>query len=323
MRCLCREGNFPGHGPQKGHQCSRHRHHDLIGVLAASHEWSRPCAQADRCRPPEVLDGCGPLFQSPLERATDLGRIAVRPRAFNQGPAGMAMTGLGDAPLGAPLATGICRGRQAQITHQLLWVGNARKVSPCSDGRDRHGELDRPHVLLEDDWLRGRRTDDCRQPSERRRAPMGLARIAHVLSQEKGVEAIRRGVAVTETLFTGAMQISHGFVIDLGDVDGGEVARTHQPGPLAGIAAVGCDPVPSFCRHERGRDHPTGMPRLRQIAGKPIAARPGFVDKHEVFGLRVQRSNPLVEITLAGADRPQGDDLRAMVLGHVGDRDDS
>ena len=63
------------------------------------------------------------------------------------------------------------------------------------------------------------------------------------------------------------------------------------------------------------------MPRLRQIAVPPVAARPGFVDEHEVFGLRVQLSNQWVEVALAGADSPQGDDLRAMVLGHVGDRD--
>ena len=154
-----------------------------------------------------------------------------------------------------------------------------------------------------------------------RGAPIGLARIANVLAQEKGFEARRRGFEVTETIFTGATQIANGFVIDLGDVDGGEVARTHQPGQLAGIAAVGFDPVPGFFRNERGRDHPTVMPRLRQIAVQPIAARPGFVDKHEVFGLRVQLANQFVEVTLAGADRPQGDDLRAMVLGHVGDRD--
>ena len=189
MRCLRREGNFPGNGPHQGHQCSRNRHHDLIGVLAARHELSIPFAQADLRLPTEVLDGFGPLFQPQLEMATDLRRIAVRPRPFNQGPAGMAMTGLGDAPLGAPWATGICRGRQAQITHQLFGVGHAREVSPFGDGRDGHGELyppqslegldhwgeapgfdplleclfqtleafgvlgDRPHVLLEDDLL--------------------------------------------------------------------------------------------------------------------------------------------------------------------------
>jgi len=150
---------------------------------------------------------------------------------------------------------------------------------------------------------------------------MGLARRANVLAQAKGVEAILRGFAVTETLVTGATQLSHGFVIDLRDVDGGEVARTHQPGQLAGIAAVGCDAVPSFVRDSRGRDHPTVMPRLRQIPVPPIAARPGFVDQHEGFGLRVPLANQCVEVALAGADSPQGDDLRAVVLGDVGDRD--
>ena len=44
MRCLGREGNFPGNGPHTGNQFSRKSHHDLIGVLAASHELSIPCA---------------------------------------------------------------------------------------------------------------------------------------------------------------------------------------------------------------------------------------------------------------------------------------
>jgi hypothetical protein len=350
MRCLRREGHCPGNGPQKGTQVSRNSHDDLIGVLAASHEWSIPFAPADLRLPTEVLDGFGQLFPPQLEMATDLRRIAVRPRPFNKGPAGMAIAGRGEAPLGAPLAPGICRGRQAQRTHQLLGVGKARAVSQFGDGRDRHGALDTPqslegldhwgeapgfdplmeclfqtleafgvlgdspHVLLEADLLRWSRTDDFREPSKMRGAPIGLARIAHVLSQEKGFE-------VTETIFTGATQISNGFISDLWDGDGGEVARTRQPGQLAGIAAVGVDPVPGFFRNERGRDHPTVMPRLRQIAVQLIAARPGFVGKHEVFGLRVQRSNPCVEITRAGTDSPQGDDLRAMVLGHVGDRD--
>jgi hypothetical protein len=44
IRCRHRESHFPGHRPQKGHQCSRHRHPDVIGVLAARHEVSRPLA---------------------------------------------------------------------------------------------------------------------------------------------------------------------------------------------------------------------------------------------------------------------------------------
>ena len=98
MQCLRREGNFPGNGPHKGHQFSRNSHHDLVGILAASHEVSIPFAQADLRLPTEVLDGFGQSFQSQLEMTTDLGRVAVRPRSFNKGPAGMAIAGLGDDP---------------------------------------------------------------------------------------------------------------------------------------------------------------------------------------------------------------------------------
>jgi hypothetical protein len=141
MRCLRREGNFPGNSPHKGDQFSRNSHHDLIGVLAASHELSIPFAQADLRLPTEVLDGFGQLFQPQLEMATDLSRIAVRPGPFNKGPAGMIIPGLGDAPLGAPWATRLFRGRQAQITHQLFGVGKACEVAQFGDGRDGYGEL--------------------------------------------------------------------------------------------------------------------------------------------------------------------------------------
>jgi hypothetical protein len=81
-------------------------------------------------------------------------------------------------------------------------------------------------------------------------APIGLARSAKVLAPEQGVEAILRGVEVTEAILTGATQLAHGVVIDLGAVDGGEVARAHQPGPLAGLAAVGVDPGPGGLRNQ-------------------------------------------------------------------------
>jgi hypothetical protein len=154
-----------------------------------------------------------------------------------------------------------------------------------------------------------------------RGAPMGLARLAKVLAQEEGVEAILRGFEGTDAILTSATQVAKGFVIELGDVDGGEVARTHQPGSLAGIAAVGFDPVPRLCRNQRGGDHPTVMPHLGPRAVQPLAARPGFVDKPEVCGLRGQLSKQGVEVPLAGTDSPQGDGLRAVVLGHRSDRD--
>jgi toxin ParE1/3/4 len=55
---------------------------------------------------------------------------------------------------------------------------------------------------------------------------------------------------VTDAILTGATQIAHGVVLDLGDVDGGEVARPYQPGQLAGIAAVGFGLVSGFSRNQ-------------------------------------------------------------------------
>jgi hypothetical protein len=150
---------------------------------------------------------------------------------------------------------------------------------------------------------------------------MGRARIAHVLAPEHGLQARLRSGAVTAASLPGATPLAPGGVIDLGAGDGGEVARTPQPGQLAGIAAVGVDPLPGFVRQQGGCDHPTGMPPLAQIAIQPSAARPGFVDQDAGCGLRVQWSKQCVEVTRAGADRPQGDDRRAVVLAHGGDRD--
>lgn len=217
--------------------------------------------------------------------ATELRRLAGRPRACHQGPAGRTIAGLGEAALGAPWATGICRGRQAQSTQQLCGVGNAREVSACGDGRDRHGALapppsleglndwgeapsvdplleclfqtleacggfgDRPPIRLEDELVGGRRTADCREPAAMCGAPLGRARRAKGLAQEQGFQALRRSFEVTEAILTGATQLAHGCGIALGDVDGGEVARTHPPGQWAGIAAVGFDPGPGFFRH--------------------------------------------------------------------------
>ena len=356
MRRLRRAGNVPGNSPHTGDQFARKRHHDLLGMLAASQASSRPFAQPDRRLPTAVLAGFGQWCPPPLGMAPALRRLAARPRAFHRGPAGVTMPGLGDAPLGAPWAPGICRGRRAQIAHPRFGVGKARAVAEFGAGRDRHGALDtpqrpegvahwgeapggdpllevllqalaasgvlgaRPPVLLGDELWDGRRPHGCRAPSARRGAPSGLARLADGLAQAEGSEAVLRGCEVTEAILAGAAQIASGFGLDPGDVDGGAVARTQRPGQWAGLAAGGVDPAPGCLRNSRGRDHPPVMPRLRQIAVQPRAARPGFVAQHEVFGLRVQLSKQFVAVTLAGAERPPGEDLRVMVLGHGGDR---
>ena len=95
-----------GNGPHEGHHFPRDGHYDLIGGFASGREVSVPLAQAHLGLPTDVLHGCGELCQSPLEMPAALGRIAVRPGACDQRPAGMGVAGLGDTALTAPLTRG-------------------------------------------------------------------------------------------------------------------------------------------------------------------------------------------------------------------------
>jgi hypothetical protein len=60
---------------------------------------------------------------------------------------------------------------------------------------------------------------------------------------------------------------------------------------------------------------------LRQITIKPIATRASFVDKDQVFGLRLALPNQMVDVTLPRAKSSEGDDLGVVICGHRGDCD--
>ena len=77
-----------------------------------------------------------------LEMTTDCGRIAVGPGPCDQGTPGLGMPGLGQAPLRTPPPTGICRGREPQIMHELSGVLEARQVAQCGHCSDRNRALD-------------------------------------------------------------------------------------------------------------------------------------------------------------------------------------
>ena len=74
--------------------------------------------------------------------AADLGRIPVGPGPFDQCPTGMGVAGLGDAALVTALATGIFRGGEAEITHELSRVLKTGQVAQFRHAGDGHGELD-------------------------------------------------------------------------------------------------------------------------------------------------------------------------------------
>jgi hypothetical protein len=81
---------------------------------------------------------------------------------------------------------------------------------------------------------------------------------------------------------------------------------------LHGITPVGFDPVTHLFGNQEGSDNPTDVACVHQGAIPPGTAGTGFVDKDKLRALRLQLPEQLVDVTLAGPDRAEGDDLRAI-----------
>ena len=112
-----------------------------------------PLAEADLGLPADGLDRCRELFQAQLQVPTDFGWIPVGPGAFDQGTTGVGMPGLGNAPLRTPRPTGIFRGCEPQIMHELSGVLEACQVAQLRHGRHGHSELDPAQGLASfDHW---------------------------------------------------------------------------------------------------------------------------------------------------------------------------
>jgi hypothetical protein len=77
-------------------------------MCAACQASSVACAPPDLGRPADGLETLGLWFEAQVQRTAALGGLAAGPGAFHQGPSGMGVTGLGQRPLLAPLAGGLC-----------------------------------------------------------------------------------------------------------------------------------------------------------------------------------------------------------------------
>ena len=148
-----------------------------LACFPRAHQLSVAFAQAHLGLPTDVLDGLGTLLQAQLEMPTDFGGVAIGPGAFDQGTAGMGVARLGDAALTAPLSTGVFRGGQAQVVHQLSGVVEAGEVAEFGHDGDGDGELHAPQGL--------ERLDD-------RGKPPGLHLLVEFLFQTlRGVRCVR------------------------------------------------------------------------------------------------------------------------------------
>ena len=83
--------------------------------------------------------------------------------------------------------------------------------------------LHRSDVFLKNDLLRGRGTDDFREPPQVGRAPIGPARGADIVAEHKGFETEFGVFAITDGIFTRPGESAHGFILALGDIDRSEI----------------------------------------------------------------------------------------------------
>src|SRR5262249_13048103 len=82
-------GDLFGDRPHTPNELTGHGHHDLVGVCASGEQFSVALAKSHLRLPADVLHNVGLLCESPLQVATPLGGIAVRPGPFNAGPPGL------------------------------------------------------------------------------------------------------------------------------------------------------------------------------------------------------------------------------------------
>jgi hypothetical protein len=206
-----------GHGPHTRTQCPRDGDDDVVRVFSAGTPLPRAFTESYLGLPTEILDGLRDLLQTAWEMPPAGGGGARGPGACAPGAAGMAMTSLGEAALTAPGAGGVCRRRQARITHQLSGVGETGEIAAGGHGRHGACQLDaaqglqgvahrpkppglhlgcacrlsalppcgvlghRAAVCWKDDLLCWRGTDDRAAPPERGRAPGRPACVPDIL----------------------------------------------------------------------------------------------------------------------------------------------
>jgi hypothetical protein len=80
-------------------------------------------------------------------------------------------------------------------------------------------------------------------------------------------------------------------------------------------------PIPGLFRHQSGGHDPPVVALFAPIAPEPVAAWSRFVDADEGCGLRLARAGEVIDGGLSCAEGPEGDDLGAVLLSDLGDRD--
>jgi hypothetical protein len=82
------------------------------------------------------------------------------------------------------------------------------------------------------------------------RPPVRTARVAHVVNQEEGFQALP---GLLQVLFRGSprtYQVTKRFVLDSRHVHGRQISRAKRPYQFRRVAAVGLDPLAGLARNQ-------------------------------------------------------------------------
>jgi hypothetical protein len=150
---------------------------------------------------------------------------------------------------------------------------------------------------------------------------MGPPGVAEIVPQQEGLEPSLGRLQIPAGLFPRAAQSADGFIVDGGDRNRGEVPCAPQPGELPSVTPVGCAPVARLCGHQGGGDDPADRAFVQPGALEPGAAGARFIDEDALLPLRLQLPSQRITSALPGSESTEGDDLCAMVLGDIGDRE--
>ena len=346
-------GNLLGHGPHEADELPCDGPGHALGVLALGYQASGACTQADWRLPTDVLHPLGLVCEAPWPLAATLRGRALRPRAFAQDAAGMGSASFCHPSLWAPLARGIFGRDSPQEFPQVAGVlkaGQGPNVRPHGDGhRALHptqglegvhhgrqaprGDLlaeclvqtpealgglrDGPDLCWKDDLVRRGGADDCREPPEVGRTPVGPARLAAILAEQAGLETDLGILKVADRLCARPGELPARFLVHFGDIHGGQGSRAGQAGQWHGVAAVRFDPIPSLCGHQRWGHAPAVVVFVLQRPLEPRATRPRFVDEDKVLGLRWHLADELSDGTRSCPTGAPGGDRGALIWGDI------
>jgi hypothetical protein len=212
-------------------------------------------------------------------------------------------------------AAGLERVNYGMEAPGVPWVVEVRLKPSTTFARLRH----RLAVCWADHGLGGRGTDTLTAPAQVGWAPGGPAWIAAVVSQEKGLEAMRGRLESPQGICAGTGAIAAGFVLDLGDRDRWAIARAPQTGPWDGVTTVGVDPIAGLLGDQGGGHDPAEVACVGERTVEPIPTRPRFRAQDQRLAFGRQFPEQRVAIARARADGAEVDDLGVVCCGYVGD----